>query len=186
MKTRLLLVQSRLFFQKHPMLFVYFIRDLQLKTPFESLVQFLNPANAFIHRSMLSLLYFPIKPFQNRLILHSISPKNLSIALLGPNETTVYLLKRTELRAHGYHEPPSMNILGNLPLQTLFIFLRKLFASRPLLPRETHTAITFSSSRSPAPQMNIVLPLIVSSFSSTATRFRFFFTVDCSNNSLPF
>src|SRR5450759_369182 len=131
-------------------------RDLQLKTPFESLVQFLNPANAFIHRSMLSLLYFPIKPFQNRLILHSISPKNLSIALLGPNETTVYLLKRTTLRAHGYHEPPSMNILGNLPLQKLLIFLRKLFASRPLLPKETHTAITFSSSRSTAPQMNIV------------------------------
>ena len=110
--------------------------------------------------------------------IHSISPNNLSIALLGPNETTVYLLKRTTFRAHGYHEPPSMNILGNLPLQTLFIFLRKLFASRPLLPRETHTAITFSSSRSTAPQMNMVVPLIVSSYSSTATRFRFFFTVD--------
>src|SRR5450759_3560251 len=91
---------------------VTFLGDLQLKTLFESLVQFLSPANAFIHRSMLSLLYFPIKPFQNRLILHSISPNNLSIALLGPNETTVYLLKRTTLRAHGYHEPPSMNILG--------------------------------------------------------------------------
>jgi hypothetical protein len=74
-------------------------RDLQLKTLFKSFVQFLNPTNAFTHRSILSLLYFPIKPFQNCLILRSISLNNRSIALLGPKETTVYLLKPTTRRA---------------------------------------------------------------------------------------
>ena len=68
------------------------IGDLQLKIPFESFIQFLNPANDPIHRSILSLLYFPMKPFQNLLILHSISPNNRSIALLGPKDTIVYLL----------------------------------------------------------------------------------------------
>lgn len=36
------------------------MRDLQLKIPFESFIQFLNPANDPIHCSILSLLYFPI------------------------------------------------------------------------------------------------------------------------------
>ena len=139
-------------------------RDLQLKIPFKSLVQFLNPTNAFTHRSILFLLYFPIKPFQNCLILRSISLNNRSIALLGPKDATVYLLKPTSLRAQGYHEPPSMNILGNLPLQVSLTFLRNAFASKPLLPNDTHTANTFSSSISTAPQMKIVTPFIFISF----------------------
>jgi hypothetical protein len=51
-----------------------------------------------------------------------------------------------------------MNTLGNLPLQVSLVFLRKAAASRLLLPKEIHVAITFSSSRSTAPQMNIVVP----------------------------
>ncbi len=40
--------------------FKHIPRGLQLKAPFESFIQFLNPANDPIHRSILSLLYFPI------------------------------------------------------------------------------------------------------------------------------
>jgi two-component system alkaline phosphatase synthesis response regulator PhoP len=46
--------------------------DLQLKTLFGSFIRFLNPENAITHRSILCLLYFPTKPFQNLLTLHSI------------------------------------------------------------------------------------------------------------------
>jgi len=133
-------------------------RDLQLKTPFKSFFQFLNPANASIHRSMPSLVYVPLKPFQNCLIRFSISAKSRSIALLGPKDITVYRSKPALSRAHGYHDPPSMNILGSFPLQACFIFLRKAIASRPLLPKEIQTPMTFSSSRSTAPQMNMVVP----------------------------
>jgi hypothetical protein len=91
--------------------------DLQLKTPFKSFFQFLNPANASIHRSMPSLVYVPLKPFQNCLIRFSISAKSRSIELLGPKDTTVYRSKPALSRAHGYHDPPSMNILGSFPLR---------------------------------------------------------------------
>jgi hypothetical protein len=37
-----------------------------------------------------------------------------------------------------------MNIRGNFPWQASFTFLRKAIASKPLLPKETQTAITFS------------------------------------------
>lgn len=158
----------------------------QSDVPFDSFFQFLNPANAFTHRSMLSLVYFPIKPFQNRLILCSISPKSRSIALLGPKDRTVCRLKPTLPRAHGYQVPPSMNTRGNFPLQAFFTFLRKIIASKPFLPKETQTAMTFSSSRSTAPQMKTVVPFSLISFSSIAIHFRFFFFVDSSNNSFPF
>ncbi len=38
----------------------YTLQGLQLKALFESFIQFLNPTNDPIHRSILSLLYFPI------------------------------------------------------------------------------------------------------------------------------
>ena len=161
-------------------------RDLQLKTLFESFFQFLNTANASTQRSMPSLVYVPMKPFQNCRILFSISPKSRSIALLGPNDITVCRSKPTLSRAHGYHDPPSMNIRGSFPLQACFTFLRKAIASKPLLPKETQTPMTFSSSRSTAPQMNTVVPLSLISFSSTAIHFRLFFSADPSNKSLPF
>lgn len=161
-------------------------RDLQPQTLFKSLVQFLNPTNAFTHRSILSLLYFPVKPFQNCLILRSISLNNRSIALLGPKDTTVYLLKPTIRRAQRYHEPPSTNVLGNLPLQVSLTFLKNAFPSKPLLPNDTHTANIFSSSISTAPQMKIVTPFIFISFSSTAIHFLLFFSVDSSKSSFPF
>jgi hypothetical protein len=63
-------------------------------------------------------------------------------------------------------------------VQALFTFLRKDFASRPLLPKETHVEIIFSSSRSTAAQMNIVVPFIFISFSSTAIRFLSFTSID--------
>ena len=135
---------------------------------------------------MLSLVCFPMKPFQNCLILFSKSLKSRSIALLGPKDMTVCRLKPTLSRAHGYQVPPSMNTQGNFPLQACFTFLRKIIASRPLLLKETQTPITFSSSRSTAPQMNNVVPFSLISFSSTAIHFRLFFSVDPSNNSLPF
>ena len=98
-------------------IFLHVDGDLQLKTPFESFFQFLNPANASTHRSMLCLVYVPIKPFQNCRILFSISPKSRSIALLGQKDITVCRSKPTLSRAHGYQVPPSMNTLGNFPLQ---------------------------------------------------------------------
>ena len=144
-----------------------------------------NPANASTHRFILSLMYVPMKPFQNCRILFSISPKSRSIALLGPKDMTVYRSNPTLSRAHGYHVPPSMNIRGNFPLHGSFTFLRKTIASKPLQPKETQTAMTFSSSRSTAPQMNTVVPLSLISFSSTAIHFRLFLSVDPSNKFLP-
>jgi hypothetical protein len=79
-----------------------------------------------------------------------------------------------------------MNTRGNFPLQAFFTFLRKIIASKPFLPKETQTAMTFSSSRSTAPQMKTVVPFSLISFSSIAIHFRFFFFVDSSNNSFPF
>jgi len=58
-----------------------------------------------------------------------------------------------------------MNIRGSFPLQACFTFFRKAIASKPLLPKETQTAITFSS---------------------TAIHFRLFFSVDPSNKSFHF
>ncbi len=95
------------------------------------------------------------------------SPENRLIALMNPKDTTIHLLSTFLLRAHGYQVPPSMNTLGDLPLQVSLTLLRKAAASRLLLPKETQVAMTFSSSRSTAPQMNIVVPFIVISVSST-------------------
>ena len=66
---------------------------------------------------MLSLVYGPMKPFQNCRILFSISVKSRSIALLGQKDITVFRSKPTLSRANGYHDPQSMNIRGSFPLQ---------------------------------------------------------------------
>ncbi len=57
--------------------------------------------------------------------------KKCSTALMGKKDAIVCRLKRTLSSAYGYHDPPSMNIRGNFPLQACFAFLRKTIASFP-------------------------------------------------------